>query len=938
MRDRFAHRSVACWFRRLRRGLPPLTPTTRRAAFIGVAALIAVAATPSARAQNATWLAAPGSGDFDTGANWTPATVPTGVASFGVSNVTALSFSTNTTIGGWTFNAGASNYTFTVGPSRVLAFTGAGIVINGGAATIINDSSLTFDNASTAGAATISNGGTLVFTNASSAGTATITNTGYAAIADTATAADAKITNTFFFGFYDTGSAGNAVITNNGDMYFYDSSSAANANIATNRLLSFNNNSSAGNASIVNTLQVTFNNDSTAGNSTIVTQSGGYTSFFDNSNGGEAQFVAAAGGVVDFSASSGPAGNHVFTAGSIAGAGNFYLGANDLVVGGNNLSTTVSGVISDCGSIGAACLGAPAAFGSLTKVGSGALTLTGANTYTGATTIDSGTLEVDGSIASSSLTTVMSGATLTGVGSVGATQVNSGGVFAPGSGMPGTSMTIYGSLAFNSGATYEVYLNPSTSTLAKVMGPASLNGEVLADFAPGSYVTKQYTILTASGGLGGTTFASLATVGAPAGFAETLTYDADDVYLDLTSTLGATPGLNVNQRNVAAALGNAFNNGASLPPAFANVFGLTGAALPSALTQLSGEAADGARQGAFLLDDMFLTLMLDPYAENRGADLSGAGSFGAGLGYANDEPQPSAFSALAKGPAQAAPYLPRWNAWGAAFGGGASISGVASIGSHDTSSAAGGFAAGADYHVAADAMLGFAVAGSGAGWSLSQGLGGGRSDVFQVGVYAVHDFGPAYVAAALDASNYWTTTNRTVALPGGGAYAANFEAQSFGARLESGYRIPLTAFTLTPYAALQAIAFQAPAYAESAGTGGPGFALNYAAQSAEDTRLELGAWADKTFALADGDALKLFGRAAYVHDWQNNPAMTATFEGLPTAFFVVNGAKPAPSQGLVAVGAEWRFAKNWTLMAKFQGEFGSGTQSYNAAARLSYVW
>jgi hypothetical protein len=56
------------------------------------------------------------------------------------------------------------------------------------------------------------------------------------------------------------------------------------------------------------------------------------------------------------------------------------------------------------------------------------------------------------------------------------------------------------------------------------------------------------------------------------GLAETLTYDADDAYHDLTSTLGATPGLNVNQHNVAAALGNAFNNGASLPPAFANVF------------------------------------------------------------------------------------------------------------------------------------------------------------------------------------------------------------------------------------------------------------------------------------------------------------------------------------------------------------------------------
>jgi hypothetical protein len=47
-------------------------------------------------------------------------------------------------------------------------------------------------------------------------------------------------------------------------------------------------------------------------------------------------------------------------------------------------------------------------------------------------------------------------------------------------------MTIYGNLALNAGATYEVYLNPSTSTLAKVIGAASLDGEVLGNFAPGA--------------------------------------------------------------------------------------------------------------------------------------------------------------------------------------------------------------------------------------------------------------------------------------------------------------------------------------------------------------------------------------------------------------------------------------------------------------------
>jgi autotransporter-associated beta strand protein len=62
------------------------------------------------------------------------------------------------------------------------------------------------------------------------------------------------------------------------------------------------------------------------------------------------------------------------TAGSIEGAGTFSLGSNQLTVGSNNLSTTVSGVIRGTG-------------GSLVKVGSGTLTLSGTNSYTGPTTV-----------------------------------------------------------------------------------------------------------------------------------------------------------------------------------------------------------------------------------------------------------------------------------------------------------------------------------------------------------------------------------------------------------------------------------------------------------------------------------------------------------------------------------------------------------------------
>jgi len=180
--------------------------------------------------------------------------------------------------------------------------------------------------------------------------------------------------------------------------------------------LNFNNASSAGNAVITNNngAVLSFNNSSTAGNAIITTNNGAVTQFNDNSTGGNAQFITNTGGIVDFSNTAGLAGDGNISAGSIAGAGNYYLGSNLLTVGGNNLSTTVSGVISDCGDSGSDCSNSGATGGGLIKIGTGTLTLSGVNTYTGPTMVNAGTLQAGAvnAFSSASAFTVASGATL----------------------------------------------------------------------------------------------------------------------------------------------------------------------------------------------------------------------------------------------------------------------------------------------------------------------------------------------------------------------------------------------------------------------------------------------------------------------------------------------------------------------------------------------
>ena len=99
---------------------------------------------------------------------------------------------------------------------------------------------------------------------------------------------------------------------------------------------------------------------------------------------------------------------------------------------------------------------------------------------------------MNGSIASSSLTTVNSGAALGGSGTVGSTIIKSGGSFVPGPVTPGT-MTVAGNLAFQSGAFYVVQVNPTTASTTNVSGTASLAGTVGAIFCAGQLISSAAT-------------------------------------------------------------------------------------------------------------------------------------------------------------------------------------------------------------------------------------------------------------------------------------------------------------------------------------------------------------------------------------------------------------------------------------------------------------
>ena len=542
----------------------------------------------------------------------------------------------------------------------------------------------------------------------------------------------------------------------------------------------------------------------------------------------------------------------------------------------------------------------------------------------------------------------VNGGTLAGTGSLNSVNVNNGGTLEPGAiGQPGTFMTINGNLAFQSGAIYLINIDGTTASRANVSGAVTLNGALDVILQSGSYSGKTvYDILDPTSISG--RFASFTIVNTP-GFSGNLTYTSTGVFLNLTANVGAGGGLNTNQQNVANGINNFFNGGGTLPASFFPLFAAASNSLGNTLTQLSGEVAIGAEVSAFQLTNEFLNLMLDPFVSGRGYAPGATGGGGA-LGFAPDEqtslPSDVALayaSILGKAPPQS--FDQRWSAWGAAFGGSSTTSGDPTVGSHDVTTGTYGFAAGMDYHVSPSTIVGFALAGAGTNWGLSNGLGSGYSDALQVGTYGITWFGPAYLAGALSFTNHWFTTNRSAL---GDQLTSNFVGQSYGARFEGGYRFTLSlpspasggglgwGLGVTPYGALQAQDFQTPSYSESDTTGG-GFGLSYNAMNATDVRTELGARFDDP-TLLYGKPLILFGRVAWAHDFVSNPALSAAFESLPGSTFTVNGAPIPNDSALTTAGAQFFLASNWSLIAKFDGEFANGSQTYGGSGTLRYTW
>ncbi|MDF2601123.1 MAG: Outer rane autotransporter barrel [Methylobacterium brachiatum] len=332
-------------------------------------------------------------------------------------------------------------------------------------------------------------------------------------------------------------------------------------------------------------------------------------------------------------------GGTALTLTDLAGSASAVLGNGALTVS-NSAASTYAGAVLETAS--------PT---SLTKAGSGTLTLTGLGRFSGPTTVQAGTLSLDGLWTSS--VTVAAAGTLRGIGTVAA-PVTVAGALRPGN-SPGT-LTVLGPVAFAPGSSLGLDIDgPGTSTgagsYARLLALGStgtvaaggtlvpelrgITGNATNGFTPA--LGQRFGVLSAQAGLSGS-FSGLTqpAAGLPADTRLDALYAATGLDLVVTpAAYGNLAGLGLAQTGNAQAVGAALD--AARPAAgtrpdaararvFDPLYAASPATLPGALASLSGQSYGDA----VMTDLAARRLLADTIDRHQRGLGGGAGAFSAG--------------------------------------------------------------------------------------------------------------------------------------------------------------------------------------------------------------------------------------------------------------------------------------------------------------------
>lgn len=507
-----------------------------------------------------------------------------------------------------------------------------------------------------------------------------------------------------------------------------------------------------------------------------------------------------------------------------------------------------------------------------------------------------------------------------------------GGVVTPGNSIG--VVNVGGSVNFGSSSVYAVEVDATgAADRINVGGTAFLDGWVTVTPYAGYLLNTPYTILTA-GALSGT-FDGASFSEATAFVDANLSYDSSTVYVTIgrNSVSYASAATTPNQFATAMALDTLpLTN----PLGYAIAFS-TAEQAAAAFDQLSGEAYASTSSLFIEQSSLVRNALIDRLRSAQG----GVGASAAPVvSYVGEETTALSYAAPAKvasGPdmplkAVAAPAnTERLALWATGFGNWGDLDGNGNAAS--LSSDTGGFLIGADTLVGAGWRLGVAGGYSYTNFDVTDRNSSGDSDNWHLGLFAGNQWGALALRTGLAYTWQDVSTNRSVAIPGySDSLSADYDAGTFQAFGELGYRIATAYAAFEPFANLAYVNLNTDGYTEEGGAA----ALTGDVSDMDTTFTTLGIRVAKEIVLGKADAT-LRGAIGWRHAFGDiTPSTTQYFAGSDA--FTVTGTPIAENAAVIEAGLDVLVGTSSTLGVAYTGQFGDDvTQNgFNATFKVSF--
>jgi autotransporter-associated beta strand protein len=615
------------------------------------------------------------------------------------------------------------------------------------------------------------------------------------------------------------------------------------------------------------------------------------------------------------------------------------ISAGVLVVGSGTVGTLGTGNVVNTASLHFArtdsvtVANAISGTGSVRQIGSGTTNLTGTSTYTGATTVEAGTLRVNGSIASSSVT-VQRGGTLGGAGIVGPTTVLAGGTLAPGNSI-GT-LSINGNLTLEPGASYQLEFSGVAADRADAPGTIVVGGvlDVITIDPPYGLGTRQ-TILAAQGSpiTGAFTAVTGPSGGAMTGLRFDTLYDPQNVDLVVTPASYAdlsAVGISLSTNKVSVGRGLDVVR----PPAgtrlagaekamFDRLYPLSAPSVARALTELSGEVHTAAAPAASRAASLFGQTMLDASGSGRLRPLCAA------PGMPNPDTRDSNLAVVCSRPGD-------FSIWVAPFASSGQAGGDARIGSGDRNEQVVGTAAGVDVVTPDGSVVGFGLAAGNARAQLSGGRGRFSGDFLQLGVWGLTQLGRFELGASAGYSFMEADTKRDMSTLGVSSVRADYHVTTGFVRLQGVYSLfEDRNVRFGPYAMVEGMNSNRGNFSERLPAGTHPSGVSAGSRNSMTANSELGLQASGSTTL-DGSPVVGFFRVGWRAGLARDEEYAGSFTDLPNGQFTIAGARQDDHAAAFAAGVDVPIMPNVLVGGRINGEVGPNSSFIAGTLRLRF--